>query len=255
MYINKTTFLLFLIQILLCFKLSAQKHAYSFDGTNYKITSHYKIITKFYDEENTLLYTEYSKAKKSINNNVEGQYNAYKLPLASLKKLKAISVLLTDSTNMVLDSLHFNDIHNSIESVIINKIQSQRLLAIENSMVEQSALDQVSFWYNGELHTYGVVKHKGRYWMDRNLGASRKAQFLRDTLAYGDVFQWGRAADGHQLIDDITTSTELVSSGQQPNHNAFIFNKKNADWNEGAFWSKRWYNKLVALKSFRKQKV
>lgn len=38
----------------------------------------------------------------------------------------------------------------------------------------------------------------GHTWMDRNLGASRAATSSTDTEAYGDLYQWGRAADGHQ---------------------------------------------------------
>lgn len=40
----------------------------------------------------------------------------------------------------------------------------------------------------------------GKIWMDRNLGASQVATSSTDFNAYGSLFQWGRAADGHQLI-------------------------------------------------------
>jgi uncharacterized protein (TIGR02145 family) len=40
----------------------------------------------------------------------------------------------------------------------------------------------------------------GKIWMDRNLGASQVAASSTDFNAYGSLFQWGRAADGHQLI-------------------------------------------------------
>ena len=46
---------------------------------------------------------------------------------------------------------------------------------------------------------YGTVTTAtGRIWLDRNLGASRVATSSTDALAYGDYFQWGRPADGHQ---------------------------------------------------------
>ena len=35
--------------------------------------------------------------------------------------------------------------------------------------------------------------------MDRNLGAGRVAQSSDDALAYGDLYQWGRATEGHQV--------------------------------------------------------
>ena len=60
----------------------------------------------------------------------------------------------------------------------------------------------------------------GKTWMDRNLGASRAATSSTDTLAYGDLYQWGRAADGHQCRNSNTTTT--LSSTDQPGHGDFI---------------------------------
>ena len=60
----------------------------------------------------------------------------------------------------------------------------------------------------------------GRIWMDRNLGASRKATSNTDEQAYGNLYQWGRASDGHQLRNSTTTNT--LSSSDQPGHRFFI---------------------------------
>jgi hypothetical protein len=38
----------------------------------------------------------------------------------------------------------------------------------------------------------------GQVWMDRNLGASQVATSPTDVNSYGDIYQWGRAADGHE---------------------------------------------------------
>ena len=46
----------------------------------------------------------------------------------------------------------------------------------------------------------------GRTWMDRNLGASQVATSVTDEFAYGDLYQWGRYADGHQARTSSTTS-------------------------------------------------
>lgn len=59
----------------------------------------------------------------------------------------------------------------------------------------------------------------GRVWMDRNLGASRAARSSTDSQAYGDLYQWGRAADGHQRRNSPTTST--LSRSDQPGHSSF----------------------------------
>jgi uncharacterized protein (TIGR02145 family) len=60
----------------------------------------------------------------------------------------------------------------------------------------------------------------GRIWMDRNLGASRAATSSTDTQAYGDLYQWGRRADGHQKRTSGITNT--LSTTSQPSHGNFI---------------------------------
>ena len=60
----------------------------------------------------------------------------------------------------------------------------------------------------------------GRVWMDRNLGATRAATSFTDSLAYGDLYQWGRPADGHQLRNSPTTFT--LSGSDQPEHGDYI---------------------------------
>jgi len=48
---------------------------------------------------------------------------------------------------------------------------------------------------------YKTVKSAtGKIWMDRNLGASQVATSSTDAAAYGDLYQWGRAADGHENL-------------------------------------------------------
>ena len=48
---------------------------------------------------------------------------------------------------------------------------------------------------------YGeVASATGKVWLDRNLGATQVATSSTDSASYGDLYQWGRAADGHQVI-------------------------------------------------------
>ena len=60
----------------------------------------------------------------------------------------------------------------------------------------------------------------GEIWMDRNLGATQVATSSTDASAYGDLYQWGRAADGHQSRTSATTST--LSTSDTPGHGDFI---------------------------------
>lgn len=66
----------------------------------------------------------------------------------------------------------------------------------------------------------------GKIWMDRNLGASSVATSLTDADAYGDLYQWGRDADGHQRRTSSTTND--LSIGDIPGHDKFI--KSPGDW-------------------------
>ncbi len=69
----------------------------------------------------------------------------------------------------------------------------------------------------------------GKTWMDRNLGASRAAISSTDTLAYGDLYQWGRDTDGHQVVTSSITST--LSNSDSPGHSYFITTSDNPhDW-------------------------
>jgi hypothetical protein len=65
-----------------------------------------------------------------------------------------------------------------------------------------------------------VTSSTGKIWMDRNLGASQQATSSTDASSYGDIYQWGRRADGHQCRNSSTTAT--VSSVDQPSHGNFI---------------------------------
>ncbi len=69
----------------------------------------------------------------------------------------------------------------------------------------------------------------GKTWMDRNLGASRAATSSTDSQSYGDLYQWGRRADGHQCRNSATTS--VLSSSNTPTHSDFILGSSTTgDW-------------------------
>jgi uncharacterized protein (TIGR02145 family) len=74
-----------------------------------------------------------------------------------------------------------------------------------------------------------VVGANGKIWMDRNLGASRVATSSTDSVGFGDLYQWGRAKDGHQLRTSATTAT--LASVDKPSTSDFINVKTGTqDW-------------------------
>lgn len=85
---------------------------------------------------------------------------------------------------------------------------------------------------NSSTMVVEVKSKTGRIWMDRNLGASQAATTSMDEKAYGDLYQWGRGADGHQKRNSKTTNT--ISSTNSPGDVGFIIG---SDWRSGSIAS------------------
>jgi uncharacterized lipoprotein YehR (DUF1307 family) len=85
------------------------------------------------------------------------------------------------------------------------------------------------------LISYNTVKSPdtGVYWLDRNLGATQVATSSTDTDAYGGLYQWGRPADGHQIIDSVLIADR--SSSITPGTPEFINNSISPyDWTQNS---------------------
>ncbi|OQP67820.1 FISUMP domain-containing protein [Niastella populi] len=99
---------------------------------------------------------------------------------------------------------------------------------------------KVRFMYNGKEVVYGIIISPvtGKKWLDRNLGAEQVATSYDDYKAYGDLFQWGRPADGHQLINwtasdagtAVNGTTEAVANSDIPGHSNFIIPPYVSPW-------------------------
>jgi uncharacterized protein (TIGR02145 family) len=75
-------------------------------------------------------------------------------------------------------------------------------------------------WTGNISYANTVVSGGGRVWMDRNLGATQVATNISDVNAYGDLYQWGRGADGHEKRTSSTTN--VLSNNVRPDHGKFI---------------------------------
>jgi hypothetical protein len=97
-------------------------------------------------------------------------------------------------------------------------------------------LENPSEFPNSFVHCGAITKivavtnpETGKTWMDRNLGASQAATSSTDTSSYGDLYQWGRFADGHQCRTSPTTT--ILSSTDSPGHGNFIIGMSSPyDW-------------------------
>ena len=68
----------------------------------------------------------------------------------------------------------------------------------------------------------------GRFWMDRNLGATRAATSSTDNAAYGDLYQWGRFADGHQCRNSSPVNGPVQTD--LPGNSFILSSDINNDW-------------------------
>jgi uncharacterized protein (TIGR02145 family) len=93
--------------------------------------------------------------------------------------------------------------------------------ATQNEGATLQMIGGVPTWTGGTPPTPNVTNPTtSKIWMDRNLGASQVATSSTDAAAYGDLYQWGRGTDGHQIRTSDTTST--LSSSDNPGHSNFI---------------------------------
>jgi len=90
--------------------------------------------------------------------------------------------------------------------------------------------EQVFNTFDNKTTITEVKSKTGRIWMDRNLGASQAATSTTDFNSYGDLYQWGRGTDGHQMITSLFTGT--LSDTDTPSHGLFISGYKSPymDW-------------------------
>jgi uncharacterized protein (TIGR02145 family) len=86
---------------------------------------------------------------------------------------------------------------------------------------------ELSFTTSAASTVSTVTSATGRVWMDRNLGATQVATSSTDADAYGDLYQWGRATDGHEKRNSELTST--LSSSDTPDHGKFITTSSSRD--------------------------
>ncbi len=141
----------------------------------------------------------------------------------------------------------------------VDEVQSMIYEVNDLNLPEHAILDRSFF-----KKTNGVFEHRfvylvvennttGRTWLNNNLGAdyanvdssaynpSQQATAYNDHLAYGSFFQWGRKADGHELMNWVTDHNGTTKYGEtnttndDPSDSLFIISD-NADWKVNGDW-------------------
>jgi len=84
--------------------------------------------------------------------------------------------------------------------------------------------------HNGTSYKTVTSPYTGKVWLDRNLGARRVCIAYDDSDCYGDYYQWGRDADGHEKSNSTTTTTQATNINNAGSKFIDSRNDKNYDW-------------------------
>ena len=73
--------------------------------------------------------------------------------------------------------------------------------------------------WKGKTYNTVTSPYTAEVWLDRNLGATQVCTSADDTACYGDRYQWGRNADGHEII---ATTTATLATSITPGNSDYI---------------------------------
>lgn len=177
----------------------------------------------YLDREN---YNHVSKFFKAIQQTT-GFSREFQIEAAQ----QAIEYLL--QYNPKLDNLMISQITTVVELNQVESPYDNGLYFTDEQVfeffIEKKELKIIHDKYGNEYREI-VSPFTGKIWLDRNLGAKNVATSYDDENGYGDYFQWGRDADGHQFIDSHSTS-ELSNNFLPKNNNFISSNEHNRfDW-------------------------
>lgn len=142
---------------------------------------------------------------------------------------------LKKTTNFAFDDVPFRA-EADMDLVVLEMAERS------NKIVKNGVANSVVF--NGLTYQLVTSPDTGRVWLDRNLGAIQACTSSTDSACYGDLYQWGRVADGHQLRTSSGSPSQLASISTASTE----FIEGNSDWvtltedDNGALRSAAWAN-------------
>ncbi|MDQ1098042.1 MULTISPECIES: T9SS type A sorting domain-containing protein [Chryseobacterium] len=149
------------------------------------------------------------------------------------------------------NDLAFDNIHNSLVLLYSQSGARVKKIVQGNPAIVCNNTDPgntpgntgcVSFTYRGQNVIYTTVRGAdGKIWLQQNLGSTKVAGSVSDADAYGDLFQWGRWDDGHQLRNSATAAAPSPNSPDGlGTSSSFIMGSSTASWWSGNSTSDQW---------------
>ncbi|MBE8190529.1 MAG: hypothetical protein HAW58_06765, partial [Candidatus Thioglobus sp.] len=141
---------------------------------------------------------------------------------------------LQDSENRAIEFLQFR--HSGItpmsfatNTTVIDLPANQTAFFLVSSINNnrESVTNGAQLSIRPSAFAFAPLRYDGRVWLDRNLGANSVGTDVNDATSFGDYYQWGRPADGHEKrFSGVRNSGRADSI--TPNNNRFI--ASSSDW-------------------------
>ena len=110
---------------------------------------------------------------------------------------------------------------STLQADSLTQTQLHATIGIVTNFILSADTTSISMTHNGVIYGSVTSPHTGRVWLDRNLGALQVCTSFDDEDCYGDYYQWGRNADGHEKSLSNTTAT-LTNNPTTVGHGDFI---------------------------------
>lgn len=138
-----------------------------------------------------------------------GQEDNDRIDRRSYAKLK-LQLPLTDDkpTRFVFDQQAFRP-SAQMDLTRLDWVERQQRIRLDSDTIN----------FDGLTYLTVTSPITGRVWLDRNLGATRICTTANDSDCHGDLYQWGRAKDGHQVRTSSLTTTRATTL--TPGHGNF----------------------------------
>ena len=120
----------------------------------------------------------------------------------------------TDSDN------HTTKVLRKVEVTAITPVQSPSPSPTPNPTPNPVIVDNY-----GNTYLEVTSPTTGKVWLDRNLGATQVCTTATNAGCQGDLFQWGRPADGHQFSTAATTATPFTTIAPTATTDPVNYNK------------------------------
>jgi len=157
-------------------------------------------------------------SKEELFTLIENDFKGYKKSSQIFKKLSIVLLIFLTIALAVV-------IYPYIPHLTISNAQPKSVVEKHESAVQEQK-PQAREKLGGIRDSYGNLYKEikspftGKTWLDRNLGAKKACEKYDEEQCFGDYFQWGRGADGHEKAEsDLNTK---LSDSEIVDHDQFI---------------------------------